>query len=188
MNTNRRHFAPWKYSEVDSLYREYELLELTPEQIAEKHQRTVYAILYRLKKEGIIDDEARNGWCLKFNSWEKIQTDNNDVDYDFRKYYSSEYENSELDDEESYYSGSNDDSDADYEESDSDDNFSEQSEDHIYHLKKIESENEKFKVEMNGRILKLEESMFDMKTMVASLLKKFTSSSSSGRPPLRSYV
>ena len=184
MNTNRRHFAPWKYSEVDSLYREYELLELTPEQIAEKHQRTVYAILYRLKKEGIIDDEARNGWCLKFNSWEKIQAEKNDVDYDLSD-YSSDH-NSDLDDEESYYSGSNDDSDADYEESESDDNLSEESEN--YHLKKNESENEKFKVEMNGRILKLEESMFDMKTMVASLLKKFTSSSSSGRPPLRSYV
>lgn len=187
MNTNRRHFAPWKYSEVDSLYREYELLELTPEQIAEKHQRTVYAILYRLKKEGIIDDEARNGWCLKFNSWEKIQAEKNDVDYDLSD-YSSDH-NSDLDDEESYYSGSNDDSDADYEESESesDDNLSEESENYHYHLKKNESENEKFKVEMNGRILKLEESMFDMKTMVASLLKKFTSSSN-GRPPLRSYV
>jgi hypothetical protein len=185
MTMNKRHNAIWKYSEVDSLYRNYELLELTPEQIAEKHQRTVYAILYRLKKEGLIDKEARNGWSFDFDGWQKS------------KVYEPKYNFSEVDDEDSDIDDNDDSSDYsdssdyhdNYEDSDLDSEADYESEHENYnnsYLKKIESENEKFKVEMNGRILMLEESMFDMKTMVASLLKKFTSSSS--RAPLRSCI
>lgn len=149
---NRRHNAKWGNNEINSLYREYELLEMNPEQIADKHQRTVYGILYKLRKEGIIEDEARNGWVFNTNNkngW--LQTKIN---------VESDMDESESDTE----------SENEYV---------------FYNSQKISDDNEKFKLEMNGRIIKLEECMFDMKTMVASLLKKMTNSSS--RTPLRSH-
>jgi len=151
MNTNRRHNARWGNNEINSLYREYELLEMTPEQIAEKHQRSVYGILYRLRKEGIIEDDARNGWMFNTideGGWVKTNDSIEDDDYEESEESESEY--------------------------------------FFHNSQKISDENEKFKLEMNGRIIKLEECMFDMKTMVASLLKKMTNSSS--RTPLRSHL
>jgi DNA-binding PadR family transcriptional regulator len=48
-------------NELLTLQREYELLELTIQEIAQRHQRTVYAILYKLEGEGFITswNEAR---------------------------------------------------------------------------------------------------------------------------------
>lgn len=44
----------WTINELLSLQREYELLEWTVQQIAEKHQRSVEAILFKLEAEGFI--------------------------------------------------------------------------------------------------------------------------------------
>jgi hypothetical protein len=52
---NRRQGNKWTINELISLQREYELLELTVKQIADKHQRSETAILYRLESEGLID-------------------------------------------------------------------------------------------------------------------------------------
>ena len=51
----------WTINEILSLQREYELLEWTVQQIAEKHRRSVRAILCKLEVEGFISswDEAR---------------------------------------------------------------------------------------------------------------------------------
>ena len=51
----------WNINELLSLQREYELLEWSVQQIAEKHQRTVEAILFKLEAEGFISswNEAR---------------------------------------------------------------------------------------------------------------------------------
>ena len=51
----------WTINEMLSLQREYELLELTVQQIAQKHERSVTAILSKLEKEGFIEtwDTAR---------------------------------------------------------------------------------------------------------------------------------
>jgi len=51
----------WHINELLSLQREYELLEWSVQQIAEKHQRTVEAILFKLEAEGFITswNEAR---------------------------------------------------------------------------------------------------------------------------------
>jgi len=54
MNSIKRNGNRWNVNELLSLEREYELLEWTVQQIAEKHQRTVRAILFRLESEGII--------------------------------------------------------------------------------------------------------------------------------------
>jgi hypothetical protein len=156
---NKRHNYRWKSTEIDSLYREYELLEMTPEEIAEKHQRTVKAILYRLQSEGIIDAEARNGWHFNtdYGGW------NNNLQSDL---------NEDVDDDSS-----------DYDDGSVDSDCSQDSED--YDLEEVDDENKQFRVEINGRVLKLEESLFDMKTMVASILKKLSQTKS--RPNLRNY-
>lgn len=51
---SKRHNNKWTVNELLSLQREYELLEMTVSEIAVKHQRSVYAILYKLENEGII--------------------------------------------------------------------------------------------------------------------------------------
>ena len=160
MTMNKRHNYRWKSTETDSLYREYELLEMTPEEIAEKHQRTVKAILYRLQSEGIVDAEARNGWHFNTDcgGWNQNLQSNLNEDVD-------------------------DDDSSDYDDGSVDSDCSQDSED--YDLEEVDDENKKFRVEINGRVLKLEESLFDMKTMVASILKKLSQTKS--RPNLRNY-
>lgn len=61
MTNDRRNGFAWSINEVLRLQREYELLELGVEEIAQLHERGVYAILFRLQQEGFIDNfvEAR---------------------------------------------------------------------------------------------------------------------------------
>ena len=50
-----RHNNKWNISELNSLQREYELLKMTIQEIANVHSRTVEAILYKLQSEGFIE-------------------------------------------------------------------------------------------------------------------------------------
>lgn len=70
MNTYKRNGNKWTINELLTLQREYELLEWSVGQIAEKHFRTVTAILSKLVSEGFINswNEARG-----FN-YQKYQT------------------------------------------------------------------------------------------------------------------
>jgi hypothetical protein len=52
---SRRQGNKWTINEMLSLHREYELLGLTVQEIADKHQRSETAILYKLESEGLID-------------------------------------------------------------------------------------------------------------------------------------
>ena len=52
--TYKRSGFKWSVNELLSLQREYELLEWTVQQIAEKHERSVEAILFCLESEGFI--------------------------------------------------------------------------------------------------------------------------------------
>ena len=49
-----RHNNKWNISEIISLQREYQLLEMTIQEIANKHNRTIEAFLYKLQDEGFI--------------------------------------------------------------------------------------------------------------------------------------
>ena len=51
----RRANFKWNINEILALQREYELLEMTVQEIAAKHERNVDAILAKLEKEGFID-------------------------------------------------------------------------------------------------------------------------------------
>lgn len=64
--TPRRHRARWTVSELNNLHSEYEMKELTVQEIATIHGRTVYGIMNRLQSEGLIDsmDSAR-GWVFQ---------------------------------------------------------------------------------------------------------------------------
>ena len=61
MQTYKRNGNKWSVNELLQLQREYELLELSIQDIAVKHQRTVQSILYKLEAEGFIEswNEAR---------------------------------------------------------------------------------------------------------------------------------
>ena len=75
----------WTINELLSLQREYELLEWSVQQIAEKHQRTVEAILFKLEAEGFIScwNEARGfDSQLYQNTWSSVVTDENVVNDD----------------------------------------------------------------------------------------------------------
>lgn len=50
----KRHYFPWNVNEINRLYNEYEIKELTVRQIAKLHNRTYKAILHRLEIEGLI--------------------------------------------------------------------------------------------------------------------------------------
>jgi hypothetical protein len=58
MNTFKRRGNKWSVNELLQLQREYELLEWTVQEIADKHQRSVTAIMFRLEDEGFINSWA----------------------------------------------------------------------------------------------------------------------------------
>jgi ribosomal protein S8 len=51
-----RHYKRWNVNEELKLQREYELLQMTIQEIAITHKRTEEAILCKLKKEGFIQE------------------------------------------------------------------------------------------------------------------------------------
>ena len=71
--TPKRHRNRWTVSELNNLHSEYEMKELTVQEIASIHGRTMYGIMNKLQSEGLIDsmDNAR-GWV--FQSSEQNQS------------------------------------------------------------------------------------------------------------------
>jgi hypothetical protein len=55
---SKRHHLKWNTNELIALQREYELLELPVQEIANRHQRSVNAILCKLEQEHLI-----RSWC-----------------------------------------------------------------------------------------------------------------------------
>ena len=64
MTTYKRRGNKWTINETLQLQREYELLEWNVSEIAEKHQRSIESILYKLEIEGFIDSwKNARGYC-----------------------------------------------------------------------------------------------------------------------------
>lgn len=61
MSLPKNHRKKWSIPEILRLQREYELLELTVQEIAQIHNRSIMSIMYKLEKEEFIDswDNAR---------------------------------------------------------------------------------------------------------------------------------
>jgi hypothetical protein len=115
MTAYSRQGNKWTINEMLSLQREYELLELSVQQIAEKHQRSEASILYKLESEGLIDswnnargfdsvNYQKNVSCI--NEVEEELDDevivggDDDEDYQFEE-NEDEYEDEDITDDES---------------------------------------------------------------------------------------
>jgi hypothetical protein len=97
-------------NEINRLYNEYELKQLTIRQIANIHKRTDFAILNKLEQEKLIDSTWNNvrGW-----DW----PDNSNFDNYIEK---KQHENEEIDDENEEIDDENEEIDDDNEELDDD--------------------------------------------------------------------
>jgi len=101
----KRHRARWSYSEVDSLHREFENKRYSINVIAQEHERTHSAILYKLKSEGLLHDID--------DSDDDESEEEDDSDEDYEEHDSDEEQEHDSDEEQEH------DSDEDYEEDDS---------------------------------------------------------------------
>ena len=111
----KRHGNKWCVNELLTLQREYELLELTVQEIANRHQRSVDSILYKLEDEGFITswNEARgfNSSLVQNTSiLENVECVEEDVDED----YVDEEEEDDDDDDYDYVDDEDEDEDDDY--------------------------------------------------------------------------
>jgi len=149
-----RHNFKWNVNELLSLQREYELLEWTIQEIADKHERTDHAILYRLQYEGFIETWLDARGYQEYSKDLSYVDDN--LDYGVNPY---DYEEDALDvvdddvKDEDYIV---DDEDEEEEYDDDDDEIS----------------------DLNQRVWGLETAVSDIKGMIGTLLSKFSSSTS----------
>jgi hypothetical protein len=151
---NQRYGFKWSVNEVLSLQREFELLGWGIDQIAQKHQRTPNAIMYKLDQEGFADYNALYSKYhnLETSSNTEIKTElnlesfhnDNDSDSD----YEDENENEDDDDEDF----------VDEEECDDDDDEEEDNDDELANL--------------SERMDNLEESISEIKHMIKQLITK----------------
>ena len=160
--TTRRQGNKWTINELLSLQREYELLELTVQEIAEKHERSETAILYKLDSEGLIDswNDARG-----FNS-EDYQNDVN------------KESSSNLEEDQEFGGDDDDDEDYQFEDHDQDKDDDDISDD--------ESEVDK----LTERVWSLETSVSEISSMVKNIYsilsgKDTNNQTNKKRKPLR---
>lgn len=138
----------WTVNEILSLQREYELLEWTVQQIAQFHERSVEAILYKLESEEFIDNfiSARG-----YNNY----SNKNDQQYD---------EVYDLEDDDDY-----EDQDEDYEDQD----YADQDED--YEDKDYEEQQDEI-VSLTHRVDYVENTVNEIKIMVTNFLNSMNNS------------
>jgi hypothetical protein len=183
MTANKRLGNKWTVNEVISLQREYELLEWTVNQIAEKHQRSDSSILYKLESEGFINswNEARGFNSEKYqNSLSDVAKNDvkNDVKNVVKNVVNNVVKDEDEDEDEDEEFGGGDDNDEEYqfvEEVESDDEESEYDESEVEQL--------------SERVWSLETSVSEISSMVKSIysiLSAKQSNNSSKRKPLRS--
>lgn len=119
----RRHGNRWTINECLQLQREYELLELSIDEIAKRHKRTPYAIMSRLAHENLADLDTLyskyHGVTTNSDSESEVEDDLEEVVED-----DSDYKESEDEEEE-------DDSDYKESESESEDESEEDSDDEL---------------------------------------------------------
>lgn len=100
MNTHKRAGKKWTITETLSLEREFDLLNLSLQEMASRHKRTEEAILFKLESEGLID-------C-----WDKVSGFNLD-DYRNRMNGGDDLDDDYVDDEHDDYEEDGQDEDDD---------------------------------------------------------------------------
>jgi hypothetical protein len=163
MSLPYRHNFKWNINEILSLQREYDLLEMNIQDISDKHERTIVAILYRLQQEKIIES-----WIDARGYQEFSKTQNylvGSLDSSVNAYdYVEDVNNNETDDDDDY-------KDSDYEETEEDvtTEVEDESDDD-------DDEDDNISA-LSQRVWGLETAVSDIKGMIGTLLSKFTSSS-----------
>jgi len=152
-----RHNFKWNVNEILSLQREYELLEMTIQDIADKHERTVDAILYRLQQEEFIetwvDARGYQEYAKNFDFVAgSLVTGVNAYDY------GEDVVDTETD---------NDVKDSDYEDEDEDEELDD------YYVSEDEYKDNNI-LTLNQRVWGLETAVSDIKDMIGTLLSRFT--------------
>jgi len=157
---NRRQGNKWTINELISLQREYELLELTVKEIAEKHQRSETAILYKLESEGLIESWNSARGFVSQDYQNSVSSNKEQVNYD------------EAEDAEECCGGDDDEEYQFVEEAESDDDD----------ISDDESEVEK----LTERVWSLETSVGEISSMVKNIYSMLSSKQSNKkRKPLR---
>jgi hypothetical protein len=157
---NRRQGNKWTINELISLQREYELLELTVQQIADKHQRSETAILYKLESEGLIDSWNSARGFVSEDYQNSVSSNKEQVNYD------------EAEDVEECCGGDDDEEYQFVEEAESDDDD----------ISEDESEVEK----LTERVWSLETSVGEISSMVKNIYSMLSAKhSNKKRKPLR---
>lgn len=77
MSTFKRNGNKWSVNEILRLQREFELLELSIDDIATRHQRSPDAIMYKLDNEGFADFNVLYSNYYNLNDAMPILDDNN---------------------------------------------------------------------------------------------------------------
>ena len=154
MTTHTRSGKKWTITETLSLEREFELLNLSLQEIASRHKRTEEAILFKLESEGFID-------C-----WDKVSGFNLD---DYRNRMNG---GDDLDDD------YEDENDEDYVD-DPDDDFEEEEDDDSCCLEDEKDHNISMLTE---RIWSLETSVSQISAMVKQLFDVMSEKKSSKKP------
>ena len=109
---NRRTGAKWTVNECLRLTREYDLLGLSIQEIAVKHERSVEAILYKLQSENNISDWVEARGYTEYHSHLYNDANNDDANDDAASENSdsdsdSEYNNNNKEEEEEEYDSYN---------------------------------------------------------------------------------
>lgn len=152
MSLPYRHNFKWNINELLSLQREYELLEMTIQDIADRHERTVDAILYRLQQEGFIE------------TWVDARG--------YQEYAKNfDYVVGSLDSGVNAYDYGEDVADTDYDEGDEVEDDVSEEDDEDY-----ENDNNNIS-NLSQRVWGLETAVTDIKDMIGTLLSRFSSSS-----------
>ena len=158
MSLPYRHNFKWNVNELLSLQREYELLEMTIQDIADKHERSVDAILYRLCQEGFIESwvDAR-GYQEYAKNFDYVV---GSLDSGVNAY---DYGEDVVEDE--------DIKDSDYQESDVEEDYDEGDE-----VEDVSEDDENYE-NLSQRVWGLETAVTDIKGMISTLLSRFSSPS-----------
>lgn len=162
-NNIRRTGNKWNVNELLSLQREYELLEMDIHDIAARHQRTPWAIIFKLKAEGFISHlkEAKGSKNLLLNLYEKKKDDvvsSSDSDSD------SDYED---EDDDSVSSSSDSDYEDDISVSSSSDTEDEQ-DDEDQEDDEEDDDDEK-NLEVDNKINNITKRVWDLETTVKGI-------------------
>jgi hypothetical protein len=82
MSNTRRSGFRWTINEILTLQREYELLELPISEIADRHGRSFFSILSKLKSEDFIDDYTYHSEVMNYRNNIRLEFSDNATEND----------------------------------------------------------------------------------------------------------